>query len=99
MAYVTLYDKYGFEIEHLTQWDINVKLRIHNFDYDIAPVCHFANRFDKTAKTVTSTLNNKTVVVDVPNILLTKSDRIDMYVFYMILKKIQVEHYIKLNYQ
>lgn len=85
MANVKLFDKYGNEIDHLTQWDMNVTLKIMDFNYDIAPVCHFAKRYDKEAITVTSTLSDNIVSVVVPNILLSndnkRADPIKMYVF------------------
>jgi len=81
MPTVKCYDKYGKEIDHLTQWDINVSLKIHDFEYDIAPVCHFATRFGKTSKTVTSTLSDGVVSVPVPNVLLTENKQITMFVF------------------
>ena len=85
MASVKLFDKYGNEIDHLTQWDMNVTLKIADFNYDIAPVCHFAKRYDKEAITVTSTLSDNTVSVVVPNILLSdenkRAEPIKMYVF------------------
>ena len=85
MASVKLFDRYGNEIDHLTQWDMNVTLKITDFNYDIAPVCHFAKRYDKEAITVTSTLSDNTVSVVVPNILLSdenkRAEPIKMYVF------------------
>ena len=85
MASVKLFDKYGNEIDHLTQWDMNVTLKITDFNYDIAPVCHFAKRYDKGAIPVTSTLSDNTVSVVVPNILLSdenkRAEPIKMYVF------------------
>lgn len=85
MASVKLFDKYGNEIDHLTQWDMNVTLKITDFNYDIAPVCHFAKRYDKEAITVTSTLSDNIVSVVVPNILLSdenkRAEPIKMYVF------------------
>ena len=85
MATVKLFDKYGNEIDHLTQWDINVTLKIYDFNYEIAPVCHFARRYDKVAYTMTSELSNGVVSVVVPNILLgeenPKCNPIKLYVF------------------
>lgn len=81
MPNIKLYDKYGNVIDHLTQWDMNLTLQIPNFGYDIAPVCHFAARHDKESKTVTSTLSDGTVYIDIPNILLTTSGAFDMFVF------------------
>lgn len=78
---VKICDIYGNEIEHLTQWDINVTLQIPNFGYEIAPVIHFAERHSKTALTVTSTLSDDTVSVVVPNILLLEPHAFDMFVF------------------
>ena len=76
-----LYDKYGNVIDHLTQWDINLTLQIPDFKYELAPICHFAARHDKESKTVTSTLSDGTVYIDIPNILLTTSGAFDMFVF------------------
>lgn len=78
---VKVYDKYGNEVKYLTQWDINVELQIPDFGYEIAPVCHFACRHEKESKTVTSTLSDNTVTVMVPNIYLTDTKAIDMFVF------------------
>lgn len=81
MSSIKCYDKYGQEIDHLTQWDINVSIKIFDFPFDIAPVCHFSSRFDKTSKTVTSTLEDGVVSVQVPNILLTDTKTIKIFVF------------------
>lgn len=81
MPTIKCYDKFGIEIENLTQWDINVILKIHDFPYNIAPVFHFAGRYDKTALCVSSTLSDNTVSVHVPNILLQDHKAIKAYVF------------------
>lgn len=84
MTTIKLFDKNGLEIDHLTQWDYNVKLEIHDFEFDVAPICHFAKRFDKKCLAVTSTLSNGIVTVDIPNILLTEKNpdgRFTMFVF------------------
>lgn len=82
MTDVKLFDKNGLEIDHLTQWDYNVILQIHDFEYDVAPICHFAKKLDKKALSVASTLSNGVVSVSVPNILLTDNkDYIKMFVF------------------
>lgn len=84
MTTVKLFDRNGLEIDHLTQWDYNVKLQIHNFEFDVAPICHFAKRFDKKCLAVTSTLSDGVVTVDIPNILLTDENvggKFTMFVF------------------
>ena len=84
MTTVKLFDRNGLEIDHLTQWDYNVKLQIHNFEFDVAPICHFAKRLDKKCLAVTSTLSNGVVTVDIPNILLTDENvggKFTMFVF------------------
>lgn len=84
MTTIKLFDKNGLEIDHSTQWDYNVKLEIHDFEFDVAPICHFAKRFDKKCLAVTSTLSNGIVTVDIPNILLTEKTpdgRFTMFVF------------------
>ena len=84
MTTVKLFDKNGLEIDHLTQWDYNIKLEIRDFEFDVAPICHFAKRLDKKCLVVTSTLSNGIVTVDIPNILLTdenKTGQFTMFVF------------------
>ena len=84
MTTIKLFDKNGLEIDHLTQWDYNVKLELHDFEFDVAPICHFAKRFDKKCLAVTSTLSNGIVTVDIPNILLADKHadgRFTMFVF------------------
>jgi len=81
MKNVKLYDKFGNEIEYLTRWDLNVNVQIHDFDYGIAPICHFATRYDNTSMTVTANLKDNIASVEIPNILLTETETIDMFVF------------------
>lgn len=84
MTTIKLFDKNGLEIDHLTQWDYNVKLELHDFEFDVAPICHFAKRFDKKCLAVTSTLSDGVVTVDIPNILLTDENvggKFTMFVF------------------
>lgn len=84
MATVKLYDRFGLEIDHLTQWDYNVTLQIHDYQFDIAPICHFAKRLDKKSLVVNSTLSNGVVSVDIPNKLLTDENTnsaFSMFVF------------------
>ena len=84
MTTIKLFDKNGLEIDHLTQWDYNVKLELHDFEFDVAPICHFAKRLDKKCLAVTSTLSDGVVTVDIPNILLTDENvggKFTMFVF------------------
>lgn len=81
MKNVKLYDKFGNEIEHLTRWDLNVTVQIHDFNYEIAPICHFATRYDDKSMTVTAQLTGDVASVEVPNILLTETETINMFVF------------------
>ena len=77
-----LYDQYGNKVTNLTQWDSNVILQLYDYNYDTAPVVHFSNEHSKSSYTVCSTLNDKTVSVVVPNILLTTADTIiDVFFF------------------
>ena len=76
------YDQYGNIVTNLTQWDSNVILKLRNYKYDAAPVVHFANTGGESSYTVRSTLDDKTVSVVVPNILLkTGNTIIDVFVF------------------
>ena len=81
MSDIKCYDKYGIEIDHLTQWDLNVSVKIPNWQYELAPICHFATRFNDTSLTVASTLEDGTVTVEVPNVFLTDTEAVLMYVF------------------
>lgn len=75
------YDQYGLPISHLTQWDSNVILKLHNYKLGAAPVVHFSNENDESSKTVFSTIDNEVVSVVVPNILLTNAGMLDVCVF------------------
>ena len=66
-----LYDQYGNKITNLTQWDSNVILKLHNYNYPAAPVVHFANDDSEESYTVHATLEDSVASVVVPNILLT----------------------------
>lgn len=71
-----LYDQYSNRINNLTQWDSNVILQLRNYKYGAAPVVHFSNENSESSYTVYSTLNDGTVSVVVPNILLTTANTI-----------------------
>lgn len=75
------YDQYGFPVTHLTQWDSNVILKIHNYKCETAPIVHFFTEQSESSKTVRSTLENGVISVIVPNSLLTEQGTLDVCVF------------------
>ena len=75
------YDQYGFPVTHLTQWDSNVILKIHNYKCDVAPIVHFSTEQSESSKTVRSTLEDSVVSVVVPNSLLIEKGVLDVCVF------------------
>ena len=42
------YDQYGFPVTHLTQWDSNVILKIHNYKCDVASIVHVSTEQSKS---------------------------------------------------
>lgn len=80
-------DTYNNPIEYFTQWDVDQKIKIVLHDCKegllaIAPNVHFCNIKSKEALVVRSTVENgDTVVVDVPNLLLTEPYSIIAYVY------------------
>lgn len=75
------YDQYGNRLENLTQWDSNAIIQITSYPHTVAPVFHFTNHSEDESLTVRSTISQGTVSVVVPNVLLTRSRPIDVFVF------------------
>ena len=80
------YDQYGFPVTHLTQWDSNVILKIHNYKCDVAPIVHFSTEQSESSKTVRSTLGDSVVSVVVPNSLLIEKGVLDVCVYFSMMK-------------
>lgn len=76
-------DQYGNTITHLTQWDFNQKLIIELEDYNLenAPMIHFCNKNSEKALAVQSTIEDKKIIADIPNILLKEPYRIIAYLY------------------
>lgn len=80
-------DSYDNTIENFTQWDIDQKLKLVLHDCDegflsIAPFVHFANRNSDEALVVRSEVQGEdAIIVEVPNILLTESYPLLVYVY------------------
>lgn len=81
MYNINFYDQYGNIVNELTQWDSNVILTLPNFRYNTAPVFHFSDGTGANSITVNSVLTDGVVTVIVPNVLLTKTRPIDIFVF------------------
>lgn len=83
MFEVTCLDSYGGIVRHLTQWDQNITLKVTGIDiqFSITPFCHFCNAESEEAYVVDTTLTEDGFNVKVPNILLTESSTIFLYVF------------------
>ena len=75
------YDQYGNKLEGLTQWDSNVILEIHDYPHAEPPIFHFTNKTADESLTTRSTISEGVVSVVVPNILLTRSRSIEVFVF------------------
>lgn len=83
MANIELYfyDQYGNRLTGLTQWDSNVILEIHGYPHAEPPIFHFTNKTADESLTTRSTISEGVVSVVVPNILLTRSRPIEVFVF------------------
>lgn len=81
MLKIDFYDQYGNTVNELTQWDNNVILTLPNFKYSHAPVFHFSDGTGANSITVSSVLTDGVVTVVVPNIFLTRTRPIDVFVF------------------
>jgi len=75
------YDRYGLPVTHMTQWDSNATLMIHNYKCDVAPIIHFSTNKSATSKTVRSTIDSGVVSMVVPNALLLEPGVLDICVF------------------
>lgn len=75
------YDRYGLPVTHMTQWDTNATLMIHNYKCDAAPIIHFSTDKSETSKTVWSTIEDGVVSMVVPNVLLLEPGVLDICVF------------------
>lgn len=84
---VEVFDVYGNKIQSFTQWDVDqtIKIVLHNADenlLDIAPKVHFGNVSRTEALVVPSTVEgNDTIVVTVPNLILTDPYTMRVYVY------------------
>lgn len=83
MFKIACLDSYNKIITHLTQWDKNITLYITGTDinFSIAPLCHFCNKESDDSYVVESVLIENGISVQVPNILLTESSTILLYVY------------------
>lgn len=78
---ITCLDSYGEVITNLTQWDVNQSLTIKNTGLTSAPLFHFCNKNSKEALVVKSTLEDNTITVKIPNILLQEGIPIIVYLY------------------
>lgn len=76
-----LYDQYGNGLINLTQWDSNVIIKIYDYPHTEPPIFHFTNKTENESLTTRSTISEGVVSVVVPNILLTRSRPIEVFVF------------------
>lgn len=76
-----LYDQYGNRLTNLTQWDSNVIIQIQDYPHTEPPIFHFTNKTENESLTTRSTISEGVVSVVVPNILLTRSRPIEVFVF------------------
>lgn len=64
----------------LHQWDQGQKLVVEGIDLVEAPLVHFARKIDKTAYVVQATLEEKKIIANIPNELLTTAIAIRAYI-------------------
>lgn len=82
MFNIACVDAYGDLITKFTQWDSDQSLIIKDSGLQTAPVFHFCNRFSTEALVVDSTLlQDGTITVKVPNILLQEATPIIIYIY------------------
>lgn len=83
----TFLDKDGNVLNYLTQWDINqtIVIPLESFSLTKTPEVHFCNGASDTALIVEPTVENesKKIYAKIPNILLTQSLPLDVYVYYI----------------
>lgn len=83
----TFLDKDGNALNYLTQWDINqtIVIPLESFSLTKTPEVHFCNSASDTALIVEPTVENesKKIYAKIPNILLTQSLPLDVYVYYI----------------
>lgn len=75
------FDRSGKPLTHLTQWDINQTLTIHNSGFSYPPQFHFANKKNKSALVVEATLAGGIITCDIPNTLLREPYDIIVYMY------------------
>lgn len=78
---ITFLDSSGKILEYLTQWDINRKLKIDGFKLQTPPMIHFYNNNSLRALVVPSTLENNSIIVNIPNLILQKDEKINVAIF------------------
>lgn len=80
MSRIFVLDERGNYINQLTQWDLNREIVIKDFEYNTSPVFHFCNQSSDESIVVNGELNNNTISVKIPNILLENTIPILVYV-------------------
>ena len=82
MLEIVCYDSDGRVIDHLTQWDVGQSVSVRGATYSGDPVFHFCNRRSYEALVVTAKNVDGALVADIPNVLLTESLPIEIYMYY-----------------
>lgn len=81
MNKILCYSTNGVLLKFLYQWDINQKIVIRGADVDRTTIFHFHNNDGETTLSVEPSISGNDLIVNVPNILLQKSDPITVYMY------------------
>lgn len=81
MQEISVYDKYGKQLTHLTQWDKNVVIQIKDASLSKATNIHFFNCNSKEAMVMSATYKNGALSSQVPNDILTEPHTITGYIW------------------
>lgn len=81
MNRITCYSVDGSALKSLYQWDINQKIVIRGVDVGRTTIFHFHNNDGETTLSVEPSISGNDFIVNVPNILLQRSDPITVYMY------------------
>ena len=82
MDNIVCYDRYGYPLEFLTQWDQNIVMVVHGAAVSPIPVFRFSNDISRVSLVVKPVVQGDKLYVDIPNVLLTQDRPICVYVNY-----------------
>lgn len=81
MADIICYKPDGDFLKYFTQWDVGQKIHIKGIDTAIIPEFHFCNSRSDEAFVTSSILEDDTIIVDVPDVLLQDPLPITIHIY------------------